>query len=322
MARRKHNKLVKRRRLIAAVFALVAIASFAGGAAVVTAHTGTDQAQPRQAVTSAAETIQVSCRSAALSGTLPALVTLPAGYRSSSARYPVVYFLHGLPANRTSYLSDPFVASSLAQTGRRAIVVQPQGARSDNADREYLDWDAGENWPRAISQDLVNCMDGRFRTVRSRFGRALIGLSAGGYGAFNIGLRALSTFGAVESWSGYFAATNPAGTTILNLGSTRANGDAIVPSGSGLRRAVGSWPTLIGFYVGAQDTRFLNMNKLYDAQLTNAGVSHSFRIYPGGHSSTLWQAHASTWLAMAFDALGAEAKAKLRSGDGGSALTR
>lgn len=321
MALRKHSKVVKRRRsLVAVVFALVAIASFAGGAAMVTARTGTDRTAPGHAVTSAAVTFQINCPSPALSGTLPTLVTLPAGYRSSSARYPVVYFLHGLPATRTAYLSDPFVASSLAQTSRRAIVVQPQGARSDNADREYLDWDAGENWPQAISHDLVNCIDGRFRTVRSRFGRALLGLSAGGYGAFNIGLRALSTFGAVESWSGYFAATNPAGTTILNLGSARANDDAIVPSGSGLRRAVGRWPTLIAFYVGAQDTRFLNMNKLYDAELTNAGVTHNFRIYPGGHSGALWQSHGPTWLAMAFDALGAEAK--LRSRGGASALTR
>ena len=287
---------------------MIAAAAFAGGAAVVTAHTGIDRSQARYAVTSAPQTVQLSCPSPALSGTLPALVSLPAGYRSSSARYPVVYFLHGLPANRSAYLSYPFIAPSLAQTNRRAIVVQPQGARSDNADREYLDWDAGENWPRAISDDLVACIDAHFRTERSRFGRALLGLSAGGYGAFNIGLRALSTFGAVESWSGYFAATNPSGTTVLNLGSARANSDATVPAGQGLQREVGSWPTLIAFYVGAQDWRFLNMNKFYDAELTNAGVAHTFRIYPGGHSGALWQSQASAWLAMALDALAAEAR--------------
>ncbi len=325
MALRKPGKLVNRRRtLVAVVFVMVAIASFAGGAAVVTARTGTDRVSPHHAVTSASVTVQFSCPSAALSGALPALVTLPAGYRSSSGRYPVIYFLHGLPANRTAYLSDPFVASSLAQTRRRAIVVQPQGARSESADREYLDWDAGENWPQAISHDLVNCIDARFRTVRSRFGRALLGLSAGGYGAFNIGLRALSTFGAVESWSGYFAATNPAGTTILNLGSAHANDDAVVPNGGSLRRAVGNWPTLIAFYVGAQDGRFLDMNKLYDAELTKAGVSHTFRIYPGGHSGALWQSQAPAWLAMAFDALGTEAKLNdgEPGGGGASALTR
>lgn len=293
---------------MAVVVIIVAVASFAVGAAVVTAHTGTDRPQAWHAVTSRAQTVQFSCPSPALSGSLAALVSLPAGYRSSSARYPVVYFLHGLPANRSAYLSYPFVASSLAQTKRRAIVVQPQGARSDNADREYLDWDAGENWPRAISHDLVTCIDAHFRSVRSRFGRALLGLSAGGYGAFNIGLRALSTFGALESWSGYFTATDPAGTTILNLGSRQANDDATVPYGAALRRAVGNRLTLIAFYVGAQDSRFLDMNKLYDAELSNAGVTHTFRIYPGGHSGSLWQSQAAPWLAMALDALHAEAK--------------
>ena len=313
MALRNNSQVVRRRRaVVAVVFMMVAVASFAGGAAMVTARTGSD----RRAVRPAARTVQLSCPSSALSGTLPALVSLPAGYRSSSTHYPVVYFLHGLPANRSAYLSYPFVASSLAQTSRRAIVVQPQGARSDNADREYLDWDAGENWPQAISRDLVTCIDAHFRTVRSRFGRALLGLSAGGYGAFNIGLRALSTFGAVESWSGYFAATNPAGTTVLNLGSARANDEATVPSGTGLRRSVGNWPTLIAFYVGSLDGRFLSMNKLYDAELTKAGVTHTFRIYPGGHSGALWQTQAPTWLAMAFDALGTEAK--LRPGAGAS----
>ena len=64
---------------------------------------------------------------------------------------------------------------------------------------------------QAIAHDLPHCIDERFRTIHNRFGRALVGLSAGGYGAFNIGLRNLSMFAAVESWSGYFVATNPAG---------------------------------------------------------------------------------------------------------------
>ena len=289
------------------MFAIVAITSFGLGAAVVAARN--DPAHPRRhAVASAPTTVQVNCPSTALSGTLPTAVTLPAGYQSGSARYPVVYFLHGLPAGPSAYLTYSYVAASLAQTGRQAIVVQPQGARSNDADREYLDWDAKENWPQAISHDLVNCIDFSFRTTRRRTARALIGVSAGGYGAMNIGLRTLSVFGAVESWSGYFTATNPAGTQVLNLGSAKANSDATVPSGTGLRATVKSWPTLIAFYVGAQDSRFLTMNRSFDAALTKSGVSHTFRVYPGGHSGALWQSQAPNWLAMALDALGAEAR--------------
>ena len=295
---------VRRRRLFAvALFAGVALVAFASGAAVVVASQGSNRA-----TTAAAATVNISCPSPALSGQLPALVTLPAGYGNSSAHFPVVYFLHGLPAGPNSYQSNSFVASALAGSGRRAIVVQPQGARSPGEDREYLDWDAGENWPRAISHDLVKCIDSRYRTVRSRFGRALMGVSAGGYGAFNIGLRTLSSFGAVESWSGYFAATDPSGTHILNLGSAKANSDATVPSGSGLKQEQSTWPSLIAFYVGAQDARFVGMNKQFDAELTRSGVTHTFRVYSGGHSTALWRAQAPAWLGMALDAMSSESK--------------
>ena len=55
------------------------------------------------------------------------------------------------------------------------------------------------------------------------------------------------------------------------------------------------------------------MNRDYAAALTAAGVAHTFRVYPGGHSSALWQAHASAWLGMALDALRAEARHALRT---------
>src|SRR6185437_9355956 len=104
-----------------------------------------------------------------------------------------------------------------------------------------------------------------------RDGRALVGLSAGGYGAMNIGLRNLDQFGAVQSWSGYFAATNPAGTEVLDVGSPRANGAARVPRGPQLKSHLQSLPTQIAFYVGLQDSRFLTMNRSYDAALRRAG---------------------------------------------------
>ncbi|HWF55345.1 MAG TPA: hypothetical protein VG223_11980 [Solirubrobacteraceae bacterium] len=44
----------------------------------------------------------------------------------------------------------------------------------------------------------------------------------------------------------------------------------------------------------------------YDAQLKSNGVKHTFRIYPGGHSSSLWHSQAPTWLEMARDSLRAE----------------
>lgn len=99
-------------------------------------------------------TVSVVCKSPALNGTMPADVYLPPGY-ASGGRYPVVYFLHGLSASPTSYQQNAFV-------------VAPQGARDADSDREYLDWDAVEDWPQAISQDLTACIDARFHTIPGR----------------------------------------------------------------------------------------------------------------------------------------------------------
>lgn len=289
----------------AAVFVTAAALAFAGGAAVVLARK-----RPPKVTRAAAETASINCRSPSLGGSLPAAVYLPAGYRGGSRRYPVVYFLHGLPAGPNSYTNNGFVAGALAGSGRRAIVVAPQGARDQNSDREYLDWSPTEDWPTAITDDLTHCIDKRYRTIANRTGRALIGLSAGGYGAFNIGLRSLQRFGAVESWSGYFVATDPTGYHVLNLGSAQANANATVPRGPGLRAAQTTWPSLIAFYVGDQDDRFLDMNKQFNAALNQSRVAHTFRVYPGGHSASLWYSQAPHWLGMALDALSAEARDK------------
>jgi enterochelin esterase-like enzyme len=253
--------------------------------------------------TSPPQRVSVSCRSPSLGGSLPAIVYLPAGYRSGPSRYRVIYFLHGLPANATSYKANQFVGAAVSSGKNAAIVVTPQGARSDQEDHEYLDLDATENWPRAIAHDLTSCIDSRFRTVANRSGRALVGLSAGGYGAMNIGLRNLATFGAVESWSGYFEATNPSGTQKLNLGSPQANAAAAVPRGADLKAAVKAHPALIAFYVGREDDRFVDDNESFDRALSREGVPHLFRTFPGGHVLALWTSESKLWLGYALGAL-------------------
>src|SRR5207248_4171998 len=55
-------------------------------------------------------------------------VFLPPGYDRGGKRYPVVYFLHGLPASSTAYRGATFVAQELERSKRRAILVAPQGA--------------------------------------------------------------------------------------------------------------------------------------------------------------------------------------------------
>ena len=294
----KRRLALRPRRRRVAVGAGVIIASVFAVVASVLATEG-----PSSAAAPSASVLNIQCPSTAVGGTLPAVVYLPPGYRRGSARYPVIYFLHGLPATPTSYQSNEFVAQAVLAGGHRAIVVAPQGARSVGSDREYLNWGPHEDWPKAIADDLPSCIDARFRTIEGRTGRALIGLSAGGFGAFNIGLRHLRTFAAVESWSGYFAATDPTGLRELNLGSPEANRKARVPHARHLRAKVAMRPTFIGFFVGRQDTRFLNANILLEKALNEDHVPHVFDVYAGGHSGALWRRWAPLWLGLALEHL-------------------
>lgn len=295
--------VVRRRRLLIIVASRATLALSVTAVAVTLMATGGLSLSAARPLPDGA--LGVSCRSPALGGSLPAAVYLPAGYRRNTGRYPVVYFLHGLPAGPDEYKTYGFVAHGVAASGHQAIVVAPQGAPAENSDGEYLDWSPHENWPAAIARDLTHCIDARFRTIPRRSGRALVGLSAGGFGAFNIGLRRLGTFGAIESWSGYFAATDPSGLAKLALGSGQANRHARVPRGDGLRRRLAREPTFIGFYVGRQDSRFLSSNVTLDRALTEHGIPHPFAIYEGGHSRSLWRRCAPLWLGYALEHLDA-----------------
>jgi enterochelin esterase-like enzyme len=242
--------------------------------------------------------------SRALGGPLRFVVHLPASYSLDARRYPVVYFLHGLPASPSSYLHLDWVARALAQPGREAIIVAPQGTRVADGDPEYHDWGPGEDWETAIAGDLPAWIDSRYRTLAERSGRAIVGYSAGGYGASIIGLHHPRTFAAIQSWSGYFHPTDRTGGKLLSVGSAAADADAsveaLVPK---LPAQFKRYPTSFAFYVGSADPTFVPANTSLQRALTAAGVEHLFRLYPGAHTHALWHAHARAWLALAVDSL-------------------
>src|ERR1700759_5313699 len=67
---------------------------------------------------SSTNAVRASFRSQALRSRLHFAVYVPSSYAGGSGRYPVVYFLHGLPASPTSYLRLAWVSEALAETGR------------------------------------------------------------------------------------------------------------------------------------------------------------------------------------------------------------
>lgn len=238
--------------------------------------------------------------STALAARVHALVVLPAGYATSGLRYPVVYFLHGLPAPPAAYRESGWVERALERAGP-AILVEPQGTRPGDSDPEYLNWGPGHRWETFASEELPRYIDAHFRTIRARDGRAIVGLSAGGYGATILGLHHLGSFAAIESWSGYFHPTDPTGTLALPRGSAQDAHHLIADLRADEQRRT----TFFAFYVGRGDARFRTENVEFAQELTSARVPHVFAVYRGGHSTALWERLAPGWLRMALSHLDA-----------------
>ena len=129
-------------------------------------------------------------------------VLLPAGYRSDARRrYPVVYLLHGADSDDTSWTR--FGDAERITARAPMIVVMPDGG----AQGWYTDWYAGDRtvqprWETYHVGELVPWIDATYRTVAAKRGRAIAGLSMGGYGALSYAARHPDTFAAAASFSG------------------------------------------------------------------------------------------------------------------------
>src|SRR5262249_55353975 len=82
------------------------------------------------------------------------------------------------------------------------IVVMP-----DVGNSWYVNWaksegDQKNRWEDAITTDLIGHVDATYRTIAKREGRAINGLSMGGYGGLMLGLRHPDLFCSIGSHSG------------------------------------------------------------------------------------------------------------------------
>ena len=139
-------------------------------------------------------------------------VYLPPGYTdpvNAHRRYPVVYLVHGWPGTPWDWFGAGR-AGRTAATMQLERLIQPMILVSVNAgagtprDTECLDSTAGG--PRIqtfLSSVLVADVDHAFRTIRRRVGRAVGGVSSGGYCALNLGLRHQQVFGAILAMMPY-----------------------------------------------------------------------------------------------------------------------
>jgi putative tributyrin esterase len=245
---------------------------------------------------SAADTIQL--QSKLVGAILPYKVILPTDYdRSRTTRYPVLYLLHGLSGHYSDWTTRTNVADQAARY--RMIIVTPEGNDGWYADSVNVNTDRYESY---ILQELIPDVDKRYRTIQSRYGRAIAGLSMGGYGAFRFGLKFPDRFVFAGSMSGAFGVTQyaeketPAGTVWESV--LRTFG----PPGSAARKAndlfemirelpasrVASLPYFY-FDCGTEDSpHIFNSNRELDALMLQKKIPHEYRELPGDHSWAYW----------------------------------
>jgi putative tributyrin esterase len=133
--------------------------------------------------------------------TLKYTVVLPTSYYKGKKQYPVVYLLHGHTGNYTSWVSYAKLPASLA-TEYNCIIILPDAGNS-----WYVNWTGQTDgkphrWEDMLVKDLIPHVDKTYRTVKEKNGRAIGGLSMGGFGALAVGLKNPNLFGFVFSSSG------------------------------------------------------------------------------------------------------------------------
>ena len=197
-------------------------------------------------------------------------IYLPPGYAANKAkRYPVIYFLHGRSVDSkrpiTAFYISRIDAAIRSGVMPAAIVVLVQG---DN-EGWYLDAQDGRKMESILIKDLIPYIDGHYRTIATRAGRAVEGHSMGGYGALHIGFKYPDLFTAVTG-------NSPA----LVAGTTDGVGDQVfwdsqMPAILAKANLARVKTQKIRVISGTKDSLF-PVGKKMDDDLTALGVPHQF----------------------------------------------
>ncbi|MQR94636.1 alpha/beta hydrolase [Fictibacillus phosphorivorans] len=128
-------------------------------------------------------------------------VILPKGYEESNQTYPVLYLLHGCCGDYKAWTARTDIEKITENLP--LIVVMPDAGRGAS----YSDWYNGggygpPQWEKYHIEELIPWVEQRYRAKGSREGRAVAGLSMGGFGAMSYAARHPDLFVAAASFSG------------------------------------------------------------------------------------------------------------------------
>jgi S-formylglutathione hydrolase FrmB len=255
---------------------------------------------------------------------LPYNVILPADYKtdaSKNRRYPVIYLLHGLMGSANNWVSDrAHLADHAAQYP--FIIVVPEGRNAWYTDSATV---PAEKFESYFVKELIPDVDTRFRTLASREGRAIAGLSMGGYGSLKFGLKYPALFAFAGSMSGALGAgywlPDEKLPEFARPSIARAYGPASEPDNETrkandifrlVRELTPEQTKALPFlYLDCGTEDFLiGDNRNFSALLIEKKVAHEFRQLPGGHTWPYWDKQVQEILKLAAEKLTAARDAK------------
>lgn len=135
-------------------------------------------------------------------------IYLPPSYDSSDKVYPSIYLLHGFGGNGQSLVDEVgediviFLIDGMIDAGslKEMIIVMPDG-KNKYGGSFYLNSELIGNYEDYIAVELVEHIDSSYRTIPNPEGRAIAGVSMGGYGSITLAMKHPETYSAVVSLS-------------------------------------------------------------------------------------------------------------------------
>lgn len=229
---------------------------------------------------------------------MPYGVVLPKDYEiNKTARFPVIYLLHGGGGSYQTYLIRPNLIEMFQQ--HQVIVVTVEGGGSFYTDSATVPNDKYESY---IVQELIPEVDNNFRTVGERNGRAVAGVSMGGYGAIKFGVKYPQLFALACSWSGgvidaswlksiEIGSFPPALKNALRAAFGDGTNSATLDANDEMKLFAALPADKVAglpfFYLDSgteDDFGLLKPNRQLAQIMLNKKIAHEYREFPGGHN--------------------------------------
>ncbi len=222
-------------------------------------------------------------------------------------RYPVLYFLHGLGDNEQTLFNSGgwTLFDDLRHQHKMGdfLIVAPEGRRSFYINSA----DGSVRYSDFFLEELLPHIEGKYSTLKSRSGRAISGISMGGYGAIRMAFAHPDLFSAVSAQSAALITETPqqldvaekAGAPLasvlaavfgkpINVPHWNENSPYVIAK----RNAIAIRKMKIYFNCGQDDNYGFERGAAnLDAELKKEAIPHEYHLYPGDHSFQYFLSH-------------------------------